>query len=760
MNRLNRMNTFPKPEQTVLTASEEHKKISRWAAAQGAVLLKNEDNILPIRNGRAVSLFGRACIEYQKGGQGSGEVWSYHITSLFEAFTEKMREGKVKMLTYPAHYYGHKVTLEPQVVSRQLLTDEPEIPEFMANDVAATDGVAIIMIGRTSTEGRDRTAEKGDFYLTDAEKAMVDAVCAKTDNVVVVLNVGGMIDTSWIIDNPRIKGALLAWQGGLDGCGAIADLLCGDETPSGKLCDTFAREFKDYPSAEHFNDSDDYLKYYEDIYVGYRYFETVPGAAEKVCYPFGFGLSYTTFDFSATKAELCGDDIKVTTTIKNTGDYAGREVAQVYYSAPQGKLGKPRYELAGFKKTKKLQPGESETVSITFPASQMASYDDLGKCCESAYVLEQGDYKIYIGNSVRNLEDTGFAYTVSEEFRVTLKLSPRCRPQNLEKRMLSDGSFEAMPSFPENRPHDKQPDYTYTPSENPYKLEDVYEGKCSLDDFICQMTDDELIFITGGHEGLSFSDTSGMGGIDRLGIPLSNTSDGPAGVRFRTGLGMSATSWPCATLVACSWDLEVARAVALGGAREMDENNLNIWLTPAINIHRNPLCGRNFEYLSEDPILAGKIAAEEVRSMQSLGIACSVKHFACNNKETNRNKSDSIISERALREIYLKAFEIVVKEADPWTIMTSYNKLNGIYTSANYELITNILREEWGYKGMVTTDWCTLAVPEEELIAGNDIKMPNRDNNVIKAAIEEGRMTRGDVAVCAKRILEMILKCI
>ena len=752
MNRFSRMNTFPALSQTVLTASDEHRKLSRWAAAQGAVLLKNEDNILPLKRGKTVSLFGRACLDYQKGGQGSGEVWSYHISTLFEAFTEKMREGKVNMLTYPAHFYGHKVIYEK-------VTDEPEIPEFMVNDVVNLDGVAIIMFGRTSTEGRDRTAEKGDFYLTDAEKALVDAVCAKTDNVIVVLNVGGMIDTSWIIDNPRIKGALLAWQGGLEGCGAIADLLCGDETPSGKLCDTFAREFKDYPSAEHFHDSDDYLKYYEDIYVGYRYFETVPGAAEKVCFPFGFGLSYTSFSFDNISAKQDGDNITVTVKVTNTGNFAGREVAQVYYSAPQGVLGKPRYELAAFQKTKKLLPGESEALTLTYPISQMASYDDLGKIAESAYVLEKGDYKVFIGNSVRNLTDTDYIYSLAEN-KITEQLAAHCRPHELERRMLADGSFENMPSFPTVRPHASRPEYTYKPTDKPFMLMDVYEGKQSLDDFICQMTDDELIFITGGHEGKSVADTSGMGGIDRLGIPLSNTSDGPAGVRFRTGLGMCATSWPCATLVACSWDLEVARAVALGGAREMDENNLNIWLTPAINIHRNPLCGRNFEYLSEDPLLAGKIAAEEVRSMQSLGIACSVKHFACNNKETNRNKSDSIISERALREIYLKAFEIVVKEADPWTIMTSYNKLNGIYTSANYELITDILRGEWGYRGMITTDWVTLAVPEEEIIAGNDIKMPNRDNAVISAALEEGRITRGDIAVCAKRILEMILKCI
>ncbi len=751
MSKLNRMNTYPAPSQTVMTASEEHRKIARWAAAQGAVLLKNEDNILPLKRGRSVSLFGRGTLDYQQGGGGSGIVWTRHTSHLFEAFCEKMREGKVKLLTYPAHFYGHKVIFEK-------VESEPALYDFMIDDVVKTDGVAVITISRFSGEGSDRKAEKGDFYLTDDEKALIDSVCAKTDNVIIVLNVGGMIDTSFITDNPRIKGALLAWQGGIDGCGAIADLLCGDETPSGKLCDTFAREFSDYPSAEHFNDSDDYLKYYEDIYVGYRYFETVPEAYDKVCYPFGFGLSYTTFAFEDIKALQCGDDINVTVTVKNTGDYAGREVAQVYFSAPQGVLGKPRYELSAFAKTKKLAPGESETLSLHFPINSMASYDDAGKLQKSAYLLEKGDYKVFVGSSVRDLFDTGYAYTIEEDFRVTEQLSECCAPSRLEKRMLSDGSFEKAPCVEPVKHHDAQPEYTYKHSENPFTFEELMEGKCTIDEFICQMTDDELIFITGGHEGTSVADTSGMGGVDRLKIPLANTSDGPAGVRFRTGLGMHSTCWPCATLVACSWDLEVARAVALGGAKEMDENNLNIWLTPAINIHRNPLCGRNFEYLSEDPLLSGKIAAAQVKAMQNEGIACSVKHFACNNKETNRKASDSIVSERALREIYIKAFEIVVKEADPWTIMTSYNLLNGTYTSANYELITKILRGEWGYNGILTTDWSNLANPVEELIAGNDIKMPNRDDSVIKTAIQNGEITRGDIAACAKRILQMILK--
>ena len=751
MSKINRMNTFPPLSQSVLTASDEHRRIARWAAAQGAVLLKNEDNILPIKKGRSVSVFGRGTLDYQQGGGGSGTVWTRHTTNLCEALWEKSREGKIKLLTYPCHFYGTKIYFEK-------VEGEPMPPEFMIDDVVADDGVAVITISRFSGEGYDRKAEKGDFYLTDEEKAMVDAVCAKTDNVIVVLNVGGMIDTSFIKDNPRIKGALLAWQGGIDGCGAIADLLCGDETPSGKLCDTFARSFSDYPSAEHFNDSDDYLKYYEDIYVGYRYFETVPEAYNKVCYPFGFGLSYTTFDFTDINAKQDGENITVTLKVTNTGDFEGREVAQVYFSAPQGVLGKPRYELAAFAKTKKLGKGESETLTLSFPINAMASYDDLGKLAESAYILEKGNYKVFVGNSVRSLADTGFAYTVNEDFRIVEQLAPRCRPSELEKRMLSDGSFEEMPSFPQRRPHDVQPEFTYQPTDTPFTFEDLYNGKCTVDDFICQLTDEELVFLTGGHEGKSVSDTSGMGGLSRLSIPLANTSDGPAGVRFRTGLGMYSTCWPCATLVACSWDLEVAKAVALGGAKEMDENNLNIWLTPAINIHRNPLCGRNFEYLSEDPLLAGKIAAAEVRAMQESKIACSVKHFACNNKETNRKNSDSIVSERALREIYLKAFEIVVKEADPHTIMTSYNKLNGIYTSANYELITDILRGEWGYKGMITTDWETNAVPEEEIIAGNDVKMPKRDDDVLLKALKDGRLTRGDVAVCAKRILEMILK--
>ncbi len=733
-----------------VTASRDHSELSRYAATQGAVLLKNENSLLPLATGRKVALFGKGTINFVRGGEGSGEVYVSHVTNVYDGFCEKEREGKVSVCHSLAGFYKDWLkTGEPWI--------EPAVPESIMTEAAADDAVAVITISRNSGEGRDRQSNKGDFYLTDSEQALVDSVCENFKDVAVVLNIGGMIDTTWIKDSNKIGAALLAWQGGLEGGGAIADLLCGDQNPSGKLCDTFARSFNDYPSAEHFNDSDDYLKYYEDVYVGYRYFETIESARDKVCYPFGFGLSYTTFETADVKVMDDCEDIFITLKVKNTGACAGREVIQVYYSAPQGLLGKPKYELAAFKKTKLLSVGESEKLSLKFPISSMASYDDLGKIKKSAYVLEAGEYKIFLGNSVRNLEDSGYSYKAEKDI-ITEQLSEMCAPDELEKRMLSDGSFVEMPVVAKTNYHDAQPEFAYNETEKPFMLYDVFEGKCSLDDFICQMTDDELIHMTGGYGNTGVANTLGMGGIKRLGIPNVMTTDGPAGVRIGTECYCPTTCWPCATLVACSWDPALAREISVAGAKEVIENNLCIWLTPAINIHRNPLCGRNFEYLSEDPLLAGKIAAAEVMGMQSMGVACSVKHFACNNKETNRKESNSILSERALREIYLRAFEIVVKEADPWTIMTSYNKINGRHTSTNYELITGILRGEWGYKGMVTTDWSTTADPIAEILAGNDIKMPGRDHAQLKAALTDGKVTRGDIAVCAKRVLDMILK--
>ena len=394
---------------------------------------------------------------------------------------------------------------------------------------------------------------------------------------------------------------------------------------------------------------------------------------------------------------------------------------------------------------------------MSFNISDMASYDDTGKVKMSAYILEKGSYAFYIGNSVRNTVKADFEYIIDNDI-VIEQLTQQAAPCKLEKRMLSDGSFENTPSYKNNVERSVPEPLTAEAPDSPAMLIDVCEGKVSLDAFIKQLSDDELIGLVYGQPNTGVADTCGMGNLEKYGVPNVMTADGPAGLRILPDRGVTATAFPCAVLLACTWDPELVYTIGKAGAREVKENNIGIWLTPAMNIHRNPLCGRNFEYFSEDPLLTGKMAAAKVRGIQSQHIAASAKHLCANNKEVNRMESDSIVSERALREIYLKGFEICVKESQPWTVMSSYNLINGTRASENYDIITNILRKEWGFKGMVTTDWYNHADECNELLAGNDIKMPVGCHEQIKAALVGGKITRDDIEVCVKRILEMIMK--
>jgi beta-glucosidase len=558
-------------------------------------------------------------------------------------------------------------------------------------------------------------------------------------------------------------------EGGL----AISDLLCGDAVPSGKLVDTFAKRLEDYPSSYNFHESERYVEYTEDIYVGYRYFETIPGAAQKVNYPFGYGLSYTEFRVEPKEVLLTGDTVEVYAAVINTGAFPGKEVVQLYVSAPQGKLGKPKRELKAFGKTRLLAQGETQTVKLTVPVASLASYDDLGKVCPSAYVLEQGDYHFYLGTDVRSAKELeSFVYHVEKD-TVTIQLSQKCAPNLLKERMTADGLMEALPTdekavrisdwisegrgarFPDvkGRPGAVLPD---TPKG--YQLEDVAEGRCSLDTFMDQLSIDELIGLLCGQPNTGVANTFGFGNLPEYGVPNAMTADGPAGLRIAPECGVETTAFPCATLLACTWNEPLVERIGAAGGLEVRENHIGTWLTPAMNIHRSPLCGRNFEYYSEDPLIAGKTGAAMVRGIQSQKVAASVKHFACNNKETCRFESDSRVSERALREIYLKGFEIVVKEADPWTIMTSYNIINGERASEKTELLTGILREEWGFGGMVTTDWWNHGEQYLEIKAGNDVKMGCGYPKSVKEAYEEGKVTQEEIRSCARRVLELILK--
>jgi len=780
-----------------ITACGEHIALSRKAAREGMVLLKNEQETLPLKKGSRVALFGKGSFDYVKGGGGSGDVTVSYTCNLYDGF--RHLSDRVNVFEELSGFYRENVKRQYAEGRVPGMTVEPEIPEDLLQKARAFTDTAIISICRFSGEGWDRkiagtesssigdrkqemTAvsdeifEDGDFYLTHKEKAMVEAVTNVFDKVIVVMNVGGMVDTTWFKENDKIQAALMAWQGGIEGGLAAAELLTGIENPSGKLSDTFAGQLEDYPSTYNFHESEDYVDYTEDIYVGYRYFETIPEAAGKVNYPFGFGLSYTKFALGAPVVEKTDHRFNVSVEVCNTGEVPGKEVVQVYYSAPQGKLGKPARELAAFRKTKLLAPGETQRVVLHFQLEDMASYDDLGKVKKAAYVLEKGEYRFYIGTSVRETIEAGYVMELQENI-ITEQLSSRLAPVQLKKRMLSDGQYEELPlgepvDTDANILEKQEPDAVdgYAPAvkyrvkrhlwkkAEIHSLRETAEGSLSVDDFLAQLSDEQLADLLGGQPNTGVANTFGYGNLPEYGVPNIMTADGPAGLRIAPVCGVCTTAWPCATMLACTWDPELAERVGAAGGAEVKENNIAVWLTPAINIHRSPLCGRNFEYYSEDPLLTGKMASAMVTGIQSNHVAATVKHFALNNKETNRKNSDSRASERAIREIYLKAFEIVVREAKPWSIMSSYNIINGHRASENRELLEDILRGEWGFDGMVTTDWWTFGEHYKEIKAGNDVKMGCGYTDRIMEAMQKGVLTRKELEICARRVLGLILK--
>lgn len=768
-----------------ITASKKHIALSRKAATEGMVLLKNENNALPFKKGEKIALFGKAVIEYIKGGGGSGDVNCPYVRNIADGFKEKERDGKVNVYMPTIDFYKDYVEKASVNIPTRKEIDatwdivnnmefcterddityetfakmhvpEPDVPVELIKKAAEYAQTAVITISRFSAEGVDRRAQGGDYYLNDTEKRLIDNATKFFGKVIIIINSGATVDCEYFAENSAIQGILFSWQGGIEGGSAIADILCGDVTPSGKLVDTIAKSYDYYPCKDDFAECFDHLDYSEDIYVGYRYFETIPGAKDKVRYPFGFGLSYT--DFEIEGKICCANDNRIiaAATVKNTGSVPGKEVVQLYYSAPNGVLGKPSRELAAYKKTKLLAPGESEIIALSFDINSMASFDDLGKIAKSAYILEKGAYKFFIGTSVRDTEKLDFEYIVDDNI-TTNQLTSLCKPFKLEKRMTADGSFENLPMGDASYHTGSVKPTNAIPPENPVKFDEV-GTEVSLDEFTAQLTLDELMFLVGGQPPRGVCNTGCFGGVDRLGIPAIPTADGPAGLRLNVGTGIPTTAWPCATLLACSWNTDLVYEVGKGGGAEVRENNLGVWLAPALNIHRDPLCGRNFEYYSEDPIVSGKTAAAITRGIQSEKVAVSVKHFACNNKEANRFACDSRISERALREIYLKGFEIVIKEADPWTVMSSYNLINGQHTSESYELLTEILRNEWGFKGMVVTDWGQKNNPVAEVKAGNDMKMHCGYPEDLKAAYDKGELSRAELEICVKRILEMFMK--
>lgn len=705
--------------------------VSLEVAEEGAVLLEN-DGILPIKDveNTSVAVFGRSQYNLIKGGGGSGIVY----TSVAYNFVEGMEEAGIQYDKELYKTYSDWCEANPQTGSKS----NPEMPisglDF--EKFAERNDMAIIVFARNSSEGSDHSEVAGDWYLTEDEEALLAAVSKAFEDVVVILNTGTIIDVSWI-DQYQVSAVLEAWQPGSYGAISVGKILTGEVTPSGKLMATWAYKYEDYPASKYGTygltsesiDGDRYVDpiYGEDIYVGYRYFETFDPDA--VRYEFGYGLSYTSFDYSIIDTVINDQKINVTVEVENTGDYAGKDVMQLYFSAPQGKLGKAAYEMGAYAKTKLLQPGEKDTLVLTFDVVDMASYDDSGITGhENCYVLEAGAYDIYAGTSVKKIQKVG-TYTASDLI-VVEELEEVLAPTyafDIIKPVATENGFttETIPASLRsegNKVEDKWdtdlPAIELTGVDKGIKLGHVAAGYYTMDEFLGQFSLAQLVQIYGGIYGVrqdnyhyfpesAFGAAGGIGHtLSHYGVPFTVLADGPAGLRLTMKEGDTGnTAFPIGTMQACTWNEELLYRVGVEIGKEAIYNQVSVWLAPAVNIHRDPFCGRNFEYFSEDPVLAGLGGGAVVRGVQSQNVAVSVKHYAANSQEKDRMGGDSIVTERALREVYLKSFEILVKTSDPWTIMTSYNKINGSFTATNYELVTTILRDEWGFSGTVMTDW-------------------------------------------------------
>ena len=765
--------------------SGEMSAACRQAAAEGIVLLKNE-GVLPLKAEKETAFFGRCQNDWFYVGYGSGgDVNShYRISPMIALERRNVCYNRPLAQKYQI-WCAENVPFEGVWGLWPTHFDEMPLMEAEIQTAAGTSDTAVVFIGRAMGESMDNKRRKGWFYLTDEEVKLLDMVTAAFDKTVVVIDAGNIIDMGWTERyGDRLGAIVYAFQGGMESGNALMDVLYGDVNPSGKLTDTIARRYEDYPSAKNFGGRG-HNCYQEDIYVGYRYFETF--AKDRVRYPFGFGLSYTTFE---VRTDYRYADYKciLKTTVTNTGPVSGREVVQVYVNPPQGKLDKPLRNLVAFQKTGELAPGQREQLVFEIDPVEFASFDDSGATgFPNCDVLEAGDYKIYVGTDARSAMPVG--KWECPGLLVTRELTERAAPVKRFRRMkrMNDGSIGYEP-VPLRRTSLKTDILSHLPKATPYtgdqgiRLEDVKSGKADLDAFVAQLNITELDAITRGEGGMHSSFGAGgnagmLGGtiesLRQKGIPPIITTDGPSGIRVFA----YASLLPCGTALACSWNPELVERLGVLFGREMAEKGSDILLGPGMNIHRDPLCGRNFEYFSEDPHVSGKIAAAMVRGIQKVeGRSACPKHFACNNQEKNRCRNDSRLSQRALREIYLRGFEICVRESRPRTIMTSYNQINGVWGHYHYELVTAILRDEWEYEGLVITDWWMQPSrdPDFPVLRNDayrvrsqaDVLMPggvtnpktNGDGSLEKAFGKVDGITLGEIQRCAKNVLNFIMK--
>lgn len=768
---------------------DAYARTARKAAAEGAVLLKNDKNVLPLKEGERLSVFGRIQFDYYKSGTGSGGmINTRYVVGILDA----LREEKIELNRELEQIYREWLKEHPfdkgaGWAQEPWSQQEMPLSSEIVGRAAAVSDTALVIIGRTAGEDRDARKEPGSYYLSAEEEEMLQQVCRAFDRVVVALNVGSILDMNWV-ETYNPQAVLYLWQGGMEGGHAAADVLMGRVNPCGRLADTIASSVEDYPSSSDFGGSKG-NRYREDIYVGYRYFETFASAGKKVLYPFGFGLSYTSFSMQSTM-ETVEDGCIFHVRVKNTGLYAGKEVVQVYVGAPQGRMGKPLRTLAAFAKTENLEPGEEQELQVEVQKAAFASYDDSGVTGnKSCYVLEAGDYHFYVGEDVRRAKSAGLMKVEDTEVlsRCTEALAPVEDFDRMKPVLSGDGclvpSWEKTPlrtySMAQRSREQEKPELPYT-GDRGYRLSDVYDGKVSLEAFVAQLSDRDLCCLVRGEGMCSPKVTPGtasaFGGVTQpladFGIPCGCCADGPSGIRM--DCGTYAFCLPNGTCLACTFNEELVEQLYEMEGAELRKNRIDILLGPGMNIHRHPLNGRNFEYFSEDPLLTGKMAAAQIRGMGRYQVTGALKHFAANNQEYHRSKYDSVISERAVREIYLKGFEIAVKEGGAYAIMTTYGGINGMWTAGNYDLLTTILRKEWGYNGLVMTDWWAMINDEGQaptiknvaamVRSQNDVYMvtqdaeknSNQDNQ--EECLANGTLKRSDLVACAMNILKVLMR--
>lgn len=763
---------------------EQYLKTAAQVVSEGIVMLKNDNDALPLNPDDEIALFGRIQLHYYKSGTGSGGMVNVSkITGIPDGLLENGVSVNEELLdVYRKWDSENPFDLGDGWGKEPWSQTEMPLDEALVAHVSESSHTAIVIIGRTAGEEQDNSLHEGSYLLTAAEKDMLAKVRRHFSKMIVLLNVGNIIDMNELLSFDP-DSVLYVWQGGMTGGTGTADVLTGKISPCGKLTDTIAANVNDYPSAPYFGDP--YRNFYsEDIYVGYRYFETF--ARDKVLYPFGFGLSYTTFDIAITGAKQLSDKWDFTVKVTNTGNYSGKEVVQIYCKAPQGRLGKPSRVLCGYEKTDTLAPGKSQVMTISVSNAQIASYDDSGVTGHAhCFVLEEGTYRFYAGSDVRSAKE--FYHCPQNSTEVISRHEQALAPVESFDRIhpeISGGRYVIrMENVPLSHVDEAKRRQDNLPKEIPFtgdkgiRLADVKNGTHTMDEFIAQLTDYDLSCMIRGEGMNSPKVTAGtaaaFGGVSdeltALGIPCGCCDDGPSGMRL--DCGTKAFSLPNGTMIACTFNRTLIRELFSLTGLEMIANKVDCLLGPGMNIHRHPLNGRNFEYFSEDPFLTGTIASAQLKGLHSAGVTGTIKHFCGNNQETDRHDTNAVISERALREIYLKGFEIAVKEGNADSIMTTYGPVNGVWTAANYDLTTQILRNDWGFTGFAMTDWWAKinrrgqAVDKSDLaamaMAQNDVYMvcscgAQNDDNIL-ASLKDGSLQRSELQRCAANICRFLM---